>query len=150
VTTRPQIVTKNIKVLWLVTWQSAYKRGRFSAFRQFTFLWTEDSFTGLPCLELVILWSKTSSATDDLLARRGEMVVKLWDHESTRHTCGNWAHGQEAQTKSLSKTYSFFWSTLVACLGKMLTPDSANLACPNWPLATRLIWSKGRCLAQSS
>ena len=60
--TRPQIVTKNRKVLWPVTWQSAYKKPDFRSSNQFDFLWIEDSFSGLPCLELVILWSKTGSA----------------------------------------------------------------------------------------
>ena len=45
----------------IVTWQFAYKRAWFLAFRQFAFLWTEDSFSGLPCLELVIRWSKIGS-----------------------------------------------------------------------------------------
>jgi len=30
---------------------------------QFTFLWTENPFSCLPCLEFVSIWSKTSSAT---------------------------------------------------------------------------------------
>jgi len=78
------------------------------------------------------------SATDNLLARRGETVVTL-GITSVPNVPGNFGnHSQEAQTKILSKTYSFFWSTLVACQGEMLTPDSANLACPNWPPATRL------------
>ena len=62
VITRPQIITKNRKVLWPVTWQSGYKKADFWSSNQFAFLWTENSFFGLPCLEFVILWSKTGSA----------------------------------------------------------------------------------------
>jgi len=59
---RPLNVTKNRKVLWPVIWQFDYKKADFWSSNQFAFLWTENSFSGLPCLEFVILWSKTGSA----------------------------------------------------------------------------------------
>jgi len=61
---RPLNVTKNRKVLWPVTWQFDYKKADFWSLNQFTFLWIKNSFFGLPCLEFVILWSKTASAQD--------------------------------------------------------------------------------------
>ena len=59
---RPLNVTKNRKVLWPVTWLFDYKKADFWLSNQFAFLWIKNSFFGLPCLEFVILWSKTGSA----------------------------------------------------------------------------------------
>jgi len=59
---RPLNVTKNRKVLWPVTWQFDYKKADFWSSNQFAFLWIKNSFSGLPCLEFVILRSKTGPA----------------------------------------------------------------------------------------
>jgi len=58
-------------------------------------------------------------------------------------------HSSRDQNWISSKRYSFSSELQTACPGEMLSLYSANLASPNWPPAARLIWSKGRCLAQS-
>ena len=101
--TRSQIVTKNRKVLWPVTWQSGYKKADFWSSNQFAFLWTENSFFGLPCLEFVILWSKTGSACAWSGGR-----LRLWGTRGISLTKGA-SHFivQETSTGSSSRRNSF-------------------------------------------
>jgi len=137
-------VTKNRKVLWLVTWQFDYKKADFWPSKQFAFLWIKNSFFGLPCLEFVILWSKTGSACHRMgQVKAMEFAVCKPPHRSLS------LHSSRDQNWIISKRNLLSSNYKTACPGEMLSLHSASLASPNWPPAAWLIWSKGRCLAQS-